>query len=100
MFVENISFVPPPKNRNDGLNEFQYWERRWLMRELVVRTGQFVRFDPHDFVAVQEEALAAWAPIAQRMKLMWLAGKRSVSTRASQFCFTSGAAVSLQSAKT
>jgi hypothetical protein len=42
-------------------------ERRWLMRELVVRTGHFVRFDPHDFVAVQEEALSAWAPIAQRM---------------------------------
>ncbi len=42
-------------------------ERRWLQRELVVRTGHFVRFDPHDFVAVQEVALAAWAPIAQRM---------------------------------
>ena len=42
-------------------------ERRWLQRELVVRTGHFVRFDPHDFVAVQELALQAWAPIAQRM---------------------------------
>jgi hypothetical protein len=42
-------------------------ERRWLQRELVVRTGQLVRFDPHDFVAVQELALQAWAPVAQRM---------------------------------
>lgn len=42
-------------------------ERRWLQRELIVRTGSFVRFDPHDFVAVQELALQAWAPIAQRM---------------------------------
>jgi hypothetical protein len=41
-------------------------ERRWLQRELVVRTGQHVRFDPHDFVKVQEEALNQWAPIAQR----------------------------------
>jgi hypothetical protein len=42
-------------------------ERRWLQRELVVRTGHLVRFDPHDFVAVQELALQAWAPIVQRM---------------------------------
>lgn len=42
-------------------------ERRWLQRELVVRTGQLVRFDPHDFVAVQELSLQAWAPVAQRM---------------------------------
>ncbi len=42
-------------------------ERRWLQRELIIRTGQVVRFDPHDFVKVQEDALAAWAPIAQRM---------------------------------
>jgi hypothetical protein len=42
-------------------------ERRWLQRELVVRTGHFVRFDPHDFVSVQEAALQAWAPVAQRM---------------------------------
>ncbi len=42
-------------------------ERRWLQRELVVRTGHHVRFDPHDFVAVQELALQAWAPIVQRM---------------------------------
>jgi len=25
-----------------------------------------VRFDPHDFVPVQEEALRAWHPIASR----------------------------------
>jgi hypothetical protein len=41
-------------------------ERRLLQRELVVRTGQFVRFDPHDFVSVQEEALRQWEPIAKR----------------------------------
>jgi hypothetical protein len=42
-------------------------ERRWLQRELVVRTGQLVRFDPHDFVSVQEASLQRWAPVAQRM---------------------------------
>ncbi len=41
-------------------------ERRHLQRELIVRTGHFVRFDPHDFVVVQEEAIAAWRPIAAR----------------------------------
>lgn len=41
-------------------------ERRWLQRELVVRTGHLVRFDPHDFVKVQEEALAAWDKLARR----------------------------------
>jgi hypothetical protein len=41
-------------------------ERRTLQRELTVRTGQHVRFDPHDFVEVQEEAIAEWAKIARR----------------------------------
>jgi hypothetical protein len=41
-------------------------ERRSLQRELVIRTGTFVRLDPLDFVAVQEEALRAWEPIAAR----------------------------------
>lgn len=41
-------------------------ERRWLQRELVIRTGAFVRFDPHDLVAVQEEALRAWQAPAAR----------------------------------
>ncbi|MGK3994499.1 hypothetical protein [Sorangium sp. So ce1024] len=41
-------------------------ERRLLQRELIVRTGHFVRFDPHDFVVDQEEAIAAWRPIASR----------------------------------
>jgi hypothetical protein len=41
-------------------------DRRLLQRELVVRTGQVVRFDPHDFVVAQEEALRRWEPIAQR----------------------------------
>lgn len=40
-------------------------ERRWLERELIVRTGGFVRVDPHDFVRVQEELLALWQPLAQ-----------------------------------
>lgn len=41
-------------------------ERRLLQRELVVRTGHVVRFDPHDLVVVQEEALRRWEPLAQR----------------------------------
>lgn len=41
-------------------------ERRWLQRELVIRTGQFVRFDPHDLVPVQEAALREWGPHATR----------------------------------
>lgn len=39
-------------------------ERRWLGRELVIRTGGVVRFDPHDMVVVQGRALAAWQPWA------------------------------------
>ncbi len=39
-------------------------ERRLLQRELCVRTGAFVRFDPHDLVVVQEEAIRAWHPLA------------------------------------
>lgn len=42
-------------------------ERRALQRELVVRTGVVVRFDPRDFVRTQEVALEAWAPEARRM---------------------------------
>lgn len=41
-------------------------ERRLIQRELCVRTGDHVRFDPHDFVAVQEEAIAEWAKVARR----------------------------------
>lgn len=41
-------------------------ERRLVQRELIARTGGYVRFDPHDFVAVQEEALRAWQPLAAR----------------------------------
>lgn len=41
-------------------------ERRLLHAELVVQTGEHLRFDPHDFVAVQEASLRAWAPIAHR----------------------------------
>ncbi len=41
-------------------------ERRSLLRELVIRTGQHVRMDPIDLVLTQEEALREWLPIAQR----------------------------------
>jgi HEAT repeat protein len=41
-------------------------ERRLLQTELVARTGDYVRFDTHDFVRAQEEAIAAWEPIARR----------------------------------
>jgi HEAT repeat protein len=41
-------------------------ERRLLQRELVIRTGGFVRFDPHDFVRSQEAALEQWQAPAQR----------------------------------
>jgi hypothetical protein len=41
-------------------------ERRLLQRELVIRTGQVVRFDPDDLVVVQEEAIRQWEPIARR----------------------------------
>ena len=41
-------------------------ERRALVWELVIRTGGYVRLDPHDFVRVQEAALTEWAPLARR----------------------------------
>lgn len=41
-------------------------ERRTLVRELCIRTGQVVRMDPLDMVVTQEEALREWLPIAQR----------------------------------
>lgn len=41
-------------------------ERRLLHTELVARTGDYVRFDTHDFVPVQEESIAAWEPVARR----------------------------------
>lgn len=54
-----------------SLQELDAWpcgveERRLLQRELAARTGGFVRFDPHDLVVVQEQALRAWEPIARR----------------------------------
>lgn len=36
-------------------------ERRILHREIVIKTGRHVRFDPNDFVSVQETSLAAIA---------------------------------------
>jgi hypothetical protein len=41
-------------------------ERRYLHRELILRTGAVVRFDPHDLVRVQEEAMRAWQAQASR----------------------------------
>lgn len=41
-------------------------ERRNLHRELIIRTGEVVKLDPHDFVVVQERALPEWAPHANR----------------------------------
>ena len=41
-------------------------ERRSLQRELCIRTGQHVRFDPIEMVPTQEEALREWLPVAQR----------------------------------
>ncbi len=40
-------------------------ERRLLFWELVVRTGGYAHFDTHDFVAVQEDCVAAWEPLAR-----------------------------------
>lgn len=42
------------------------FERRMLHREMVVRTGDAVRFDPFDLVAVQEAALQKMQPSAER----------------------------------
>lgn len=42
------------------------FERRMLQRELVVRTGQYVPFDPFDFIPVQEAALQQWEQHARQ----------------------------------
>lgn len=41
-------------------------ERRILYREIVVKTGKVVPFDPVDFVAVQERALSKLAAVAEK----------------------------------
>ncbi|MFO0554130.1 MAG: hypothetical protein U0271_37460 [Polyangiaceae bacterium] len=41
-------------------------ERRWLYRELIIKSGEVVPFDPVDFVPVQERAIKAMAAIAER----------------------------------
>ncbi len=41
-------------------------ERRALFAELVLKTGEVVHLDPHDFVVVQEAGLRRWAPVAER----------------------------------
>ncbi len=40
-------------------------DRRRLHRELAARTGKLTSFDPHDFVTVQEQSLAAWASLVK-----------------------------------
>ncbi|MDI1443573.1 hypothetical protein [Polyangium sp. 6x1] len=41
-------------------------DRRRLARELAARTGRWVRFDPHDFVADQVESLRGWEGVVRR----------------------------------
>jgi len=50
---------------SDGWTVTPY-ERRLLQRELIVRTGEHVRFDPHDWIVIQEEALKQWEGPARR----------------------------------
>ena len=40
-------------------------ERRWLQRELILRSGGFVSLDPSDLVAQQVQALIDWEPQAR-----------------------------------
>jgi hypothetical protein len=40
-------------------------DRRCLHRELAARTGKLTHFDPHDFVLVQEQSLAAWGALVK-----------------------------------
>jgi hypothetical protein len=40
-------------------------DRRRLHRELAARTGKLARFDPQDFVLVQEQGLAAWGALVK-----------------------------------
>ena len=42
------------------------FERRMMHRELVVRTGNYVPFDPFDFVPVQEAAIKQWETHARQ----------------------------------
>lgn len=41
-------------------------ERRVLAREILIKTGRHVAFDPVDFVPVQEQALRAMAPLCEK----------------------------------
>ncbi len=40
-------------------------DRRRLHRELAAWTGKVTHFDPHDFVLVQEQSLAAWGSLVK-----------------------------------
>jgi hypothetical protein len=50
----------------DGVWNYTPGERRMLQRELIARTGSYVRFDPHDFIPVQEQSIKEWESPAQR----------------------------------
>jgi hypothetical protein len=60
------AYVPLVSWRELDLWQATPGERRLLQTELVARTGDWVRFDPHDFVPVQEASVAAWEEPARR----------------------------------
>ena len=61
-----------PEQSLDELANFQVTpdERRLLYREIVVKSGTDVRFDPVDFVAVQEDAIVALEKVCARASSM------------------------------
>ncbi|MDC3956958.1 hypothetical protein KEG38_24065 [Polyangium jinanense] len=44
-------------------------DRRRLSRELAVRTGRWVHFDPHDFVADQVRSLQGWEKVVSGVRV-------------------------------
>ncbi len=55
------------------------FERRVLHRELVIRTGEALAFDPAGFVATQQRELDAWATPARRASMQlgsWIRPRR------------------------
>ena len=61
-----------PEQSIDELANFQVTpeERRLLYREIVVKSGTDIRFDPVDFVAVQENAIVALETVCARASSM------------------------------
>jgi hypothetical protein len=80
-FRRGYPYTPAVSQRELDLFPCTPGERRMLQRELVARTGGYVRFDPHDFVTVQEESVKAWEPVAHHASSQpgsWtLPGRRS-----------------------